>query len=269
MSRKAYSHSIYHQTVLYFQKFGTGDKVLLAFHGYGQNSSAFEKIGASVRTKYTIYSFNLFFHGKSVWPYGTKPLSKTYWVEVIENFLREEAIKTFSVAGYSMGGKFLLAILEAMAPKIEQIFFIAPDGIRTNPWYNLATYPIIFRRLFKVMVRYPQPLFGLMKLLLNLRVLEKGLIKFARNKMDSEIKRKRVYNSWVVFRHLSFNMENIADLINHHDIPVKMILGRYDKIITLDNMQDLLEKLNDYELIMLETGHNLLLDEFASYLQKN
>ena len=269
MSGKTYSHLTYHQTVLYFQKFGTGNKVLLAFHGYGQNSDAFEKIGQSIGTKYTLYSFDLFFHGKSIWPFGSKPLQKTSWIEIVKNFLTHQGIERFSLAGYSMGGKFLLAILEGMAPRIEEVCFIAPDGIKTNPWYSLATYPLFLRGVFKIMVHYPKPLFGLMDLLLHLKILEKGLIKFARNKMNSEAKRRRVYNSWVVFRHLSFDMETIAMLINDHGIPLKMVLGKFDKIITLENMQILLEKLKDYKLIVLETGHNQLLDEFALHLQKN
>ena len=242
---------------------------MLAFHGYGQNSHAFEKIGESIERQYTLYSFDLFFHGKSIWPFGSKPLEKKLWLEIVQNFLDSEGIDKFSIAGYSMGGKFLLAILETLAPKIEAIFFIAPDGIKTNPWYSLATYPIFLRGIFKVMVRFPKPLFGLMHLMLRLKIVEKGLIKFARLKMNSEVKRRRVYYSWVVFRYLSFDMEIISGLINSHQIPVKMILGKFDKIITLENMLTLLEKLKDYELIMLETGHNQLLDEFAMYLQKN
>ena len=64
-------------------------------------------------------------------------------------------------------------------------------------------------------------------------------------------------------------MKIIADLINQHQIPTKMVLGKYDKIIVLENMKMLLEKLEDYELVMLETGHKSLLEEFGSYLQKS
>ena len=269
MSGKVYSHLTYHQTVLYFQKFGTGDKVLLAFHGYGQNSNAFEKIGASLGAKYTIYSFDLFFHGKSVWPFGEKALEKKLWLEIIESFLTIESINKFSVASFSMGNKFLLTILEAMAPKIEEIIFIAPDGIKTNTLYNLATYPLFLRGTFKLMIYFPHPLFAIMKVLRLLNVMEKGLIKFARTEMNSKAKRKRVYHSWVVFRRLHFDMEIIADLINDHQIPTKMVLGKYDKIMILENMEMLLKKLEDYELITLESGHKSLLEEFASYLRKS
>ena len=269
MSETAYSHLTYHQTVLYFQKFGSGNKVLLAFHGYGQNCNAYEKIAESIGKEYTLYSFDLFFHGKSTWPLGSRPLQKTFWVEIIQNFLSNNGVGRFSLAGYSMGGKFALAILEALAPKIEEVFLIAPDGIKTNPWYSLATYPVFLRGIFKVMIRFPQPLFGLMDAMLHLRVLEKGLIKFARRKMNTEIKRRRVYYSWVVFRHLKFDMEKIAGLINLHSIRVNMVLGKFDKIITIENMEVLVEKLIDCKLIMLETGHNLLMDEFAMHLQKN
>ena len=269
MSTQVYSHLTYHQTVLYFQKFGTGNKVLLAFHGYGQNGAAFEEIGETLQAQYTVYSFDLFFHGKSIWPFGGKALEKKFWIEIVQDFLVSQSINRFSLAGYSMGGKFLLAILEALAPKIEMIFFVAPDGIRTSTWYSLATYPLFVRGIFKAMIRFPQPLFILMNLMLRLKIVEKGLLKFARLEMNSETKRRRVYYSWVVFRHLRFDLEAIADLINHYRIPTHMVLGKYDKIVTLENMEILLEKLKDYRLIMLDAGHNTLLEEFAMYLRNN
>ena len=158
-------------------------------------------------------------------------------------FLDRENIDKFSIAGYSLGSKFLLAILEGKASKIEKIFLIAPDGITTNTWYNLATYPVFLRGIFKLMVRFPKPLFSFMKLMLKLKIVERGVIKFARSEMNSLKKRKRVYYSWVVFRHLSFDMEIVARLINDHQISTTMILGKYDKIMTVENMQKLLKKI--------------------------
>ncbi|MDN5211478.1 alpha/beta hydrolase [Fulvivirgaceae bacterium BMA12] len=267
MSGQHYSYITYHQTELYFQKFGTGKKVLLAFHGYGENSDTFKKIGEVLGEQYTIYSFDLFFHGKSKWPFGSKVLKKEFWLALIRHFLDSENIDRFSMAGYSMGSKFLLTILEAHATRIDDIFFIAPDGIATNTWYRLATYPMFLRRVFKLTVRFPKPLFAFMQLMLKLKIVDKGVIKFAKSEMNSPVKRKRVYDSWIVFRHLSFDMAVIAGLINRHQIPIKMILGKYDKIMTPEGMQALLNKVTDHELIVLETSHNRLPDAFAKYLQ--
>ncbi len=47
-----------------------------------------------------------------------------------------------------------------------------------------------------------------------------------------------------------------------------MFLGVHDRIITKKNMELLLNKLHTHELIMLETGHNHLLDEVAIYYEK-
>ncbi len=267
MSGQHYSYITYHQTELYFQKFGTGKKVLLAFHGYGENSSAFKKIGEVLAEQYTVYSFDLFFHGKSRWPFGSKVLTKAFWLALIQHFLSSENIDRFSMAGYSMGSKFLLTILEAHAASIETIFFMAPDGIATNRWYKLATYPLFLRGVFKLTVRFPKPLFAFMQLMLTLKIVDKGVIKFARTEMNSQAKRKRVYDSWIVFRHLNFDMAVIAGLINKYQIPIKMILGKYDKIMTPEGMQTLLNKVTDHELILLENGHNRLPDAFARYLQ--
>ena len=48
--------------------------------------------------------------------------------ENIREFLRKENISRFDVAGFSMGGRFALATLEAFPEKIGNVFLIAPDG---------------------------------------------------------------------------------------------------------------------------------------------
>lgn len=259
----------YKNSILSYQQSGDGENVLLLFHGFGQHHRAFAALTEALAPHYTLYAFDLFFHGNSQWNKGEQPLEKELWKEIMVNFLKEHQIERFSVLGFSLGGKFALSMLELFPKQIEQIFLLAPDGIKTNFWYSLATYPLLLRQFFKSMILKPGRLHAITSVLHALRVVDKGLLRFAESQMDTQEKRERVYYSWVVFRHLHFDMRKIAGLIQDHNIQLTMIVGKHDKIITAQNMQRLLRHLRNHQLDMLDTGHNGVIAGSISILMKN
>ncbi|MEI9918296.1 MAG: alpha/beta hydrolase [Bacteroidota bacterium] len=224
----------------------TGNKPLLMFHGYGQDASVFKGIDG--------YSFDLFFHGKSVWTKDEAPLEKSEWKEMISEFLIKNNIDTFSVLGFSMGGKFALATLEAFPDRVKEIILIAPDGIKTSFWYSLATYPIALRNVFKSMINNHPRFLRIAIASKKLGLIDKGVLRFVETQMDSEEKRKRVYYSWVVFRHLKFDINKIKRLIDDNHIRLRLYIGRYDKVIKAKDMKRLTSKIE-----ILDAGHNDIL----------
>lgn len=249
-------------TKIHYSKKGTGKKIIIAFHGFGLNHKAFDAITDQLTTAYTIYSFDLFFHGKSHW--NDQPvLTKPFWKKLMATFCEQNRITNFSMLCFSLGGKFALATLEAMPDKIERLFMIAPDGIKTSIWYNLATYPLIFQNYFKSLIVKPSRFFNLVSFFKKLRLMDKGILKFAASQMNTIKKRRRVYYSWVVFKHLTFDLDHIASLINQNVIGFDIFLGAYDKIITPDGMKKILNKLNHYDLHMVESGHNDLIKNIS------
>lgn len=246
----------YKNTVLAYQKSGDGEKVLLLFHGFGQHHKVFETLTEALSSSFTLYAFDLFYHGQSKWNQGEQPLEKEMLRNIMLQFLTENKIDHFNVLGFSLGGKFALACLELFPDRIEQVILLAPDGIKTNFWYSLATYPLLLRRFFKSMILKPGRLHAITSLLHTLHVVDNGLLRFAESQMDTQEKRERVYYSWVVFRHLTFEMKAIARLLQTHSIWLTLVVGKHDKIITTENMNHLLRHLKDYQFEILDTGHN-------------
>jgi pimeloyl-ACP methyl ester carboxylesterase len=259
---------IYNESILAYQKKGQGKNVLLLFHGFGQHKQIFDELSTELESHYTLYSFDLFFHGASKWNHGEQALEKETWRAILQQFLGEKKIEKYSLLGFSLGGKFVLATLELFPEKIERIFLLAPDGIKTNIWYSLATYPLLLRQFFKSMILRPNRLNQIAKFLQYFHLADKGLIRFAQSQMDTQTKRERVYYSWVVFRHLNFDLNSIAELINEHSIKLTLVTGRYDKIITTENMNRLLRFVKDYQLEILETGHNGIIPESIPIITK-
>ena len=254
----AYSVS-HEQAVLTYHKAGNGRQALLTFHGFGQDYRAFGPWVAAHAEKYTFYSFNLFFHAQSTWGQGEVPLEKHQWKTLIALFLQQHHLDRFSVAGFSLGGKFALATLEAFSQQIDRVFLIAPDGIRISPWYDLATYPFITRRFFKSLIDHPRRLTWLVNLIQGLSLADKKLLRFVQSQMNTQEKRTRVYYSWVVFRHLRFHLPALAQLFNEQGIALTMITGKYDQVVYPAWMNRLLKRLSNYDAQVLEAGHNDLI----------
>jgi pimeloyl-ACP methyl ester carboxylesterase len=235
----------------------TGDNLLLLFHGYGQDATVFKDFEG--------YSIDLFFHGKSVWHSDEQPLEKEEWKTLVSDFLDKNSIGTFNVLGFSMGAKFAMATLEAFPDRVKEIILLAPDGIKTSFWYSLATYPIALRKFFYGMIGNHKRFLQIASVAKRLGLIDKGVLRFVETQMDSEEKRKRVYYSWVVFRHMSFDLEKIAGLINTNKIKLRLFVGRHDKIITASNMKGLVSKVPDAEFEILDAGHNNLI---RAYFQR-
>lgn len=257
----------YKEAVLHYAVYPGGKDTLLAFHGFGQSYSYFAPLSHVLASEYTMYSIDLFYHGQSLWPDSNKPITKAFWKELMAAFLREQQIEKFSLAGFSLGGKFVLATFEAFPASTDCILFIAPDGIRTSFWYNLATYPSWARNYFKKIVDKPESFFRLLRIFKKLQVVDEGIIRFAHYQMSGRHQREKVYNTWVMSRELKFDMPKIARLINDHQVKISMYLGRYDKIMTQRGMKRLLRHIHKYDLQVLETGHNRLIDKVAHFLK--
>ncbi len=197
---------------LFYKVYGTGEHVVLAFHGYGQEHSHFYNIAAAL-PQVKVIAFDLFFHGRSVLSKKDMPLQKAFLARLIATFLAEHQISRFSVMAFSMGGKFALTLLEAFPDKIERVLLVAPDGISTSFWYSVATYPGWLQGLFKQTVVRPARFFKFINWLDKRRLVDRGLLKFAAYQMNDTQKRLRVYKSWVGYRTLTFDIRKIVGIL--------------------------------------------------------
>lgn len=250
---------LYEESKLYFRKTGNGPQPLLLFHGFGQDHRAFDALTKNLDTKYTLYQFDLFFHGKSTWNQGEQPLEKSDWKNILKEFLAQNKIDKFAALGFSLGGKFALASMEIFPERVTELFLLAPDGIKTNFWYNLATYPYPLRSLFKSMIHHHQRFKTIASLAQKIGLIDKGVLRFVESQMDTLEKRKKVYLSWVVFRHLKFDLSKLIQLINSHKIETVLVAGKHDKVIRPENLFPLSKKINTLQFQILEAGHNDLI----------
>jgi pimeloyl-ACP methyl ester carboxylesterase len=186
---------------------------------------------------------------------------------MLEQFFKEKNIEKFSLMAFSMGGKFALATLEKYPHRLEELILIAPDGIKTNFWYSLATYPSFFRRIFRNMVANPTFYFNLVELLKRLKLVDKGVIRFSETQMQTREQRRRVFYSWTVFRKLSFDLNYLVALLNRYSVTLTVFLGRYDKIVEPHSILPFASRVTRNYIHILESGHTKLLVAVADWFR--
>ena len=255
---------------LKYIKIGKGDKSALAFHGFGQDNSYYASFESIFGDKYTIYCFNLPFHGDDNTPKSGKPATKEILREFFHNFFEVNGISVFANIGFSIGAKISLVLLELFPEKVEDMILIAPDGFRINIWYGLGTGSRITRSLFKYFVNHPENFFRFSDSMASLGLVHPGVIRFAKSQMNSMEKREKVYYTWMFFRKLQIREERIINILENHRIPVNIFLGKEDKIILKNHFKILYSNSKiDSNITVLNAGHNDLIKETANYLGRS
>ena len=252
---------------LKFIKIGKGSKTALAFHGFGQDNSYYEPFESVFGDKFTIYCFNLPFHGDDNTSKSGIPVSKDTIKTFFGRFLDSNNISRFSNIGFSIGAKISLMLMELFPERIEDLILIAPDGFRTNIWYKVGTGSRLTRSLFKYFVHHPEYFFKFADSMTSLGLVHHGVLRFAKSQMNTLEKRERVYYTWMFFRNLGIRKRRIIDLLRTHKIPVSVFLGKEDKIILEKHFNFLKDKGIDLNITVLEAGHNDLIKDTAIFLE--
>ena len=251
---------------LHYTKLGRGPKPLLAFHGIGQTGlTCFEPFATSLSEHYTVFAFDLPFHGHNAGSPFTA-ISKSTLKEQIAAFLKRENILRFDVAGFSIGGRFAMVTLEAFPDQIDNAFLIAPDGITENPLYNLATRYIIPQKIFRWSMQHPAPFFTSIRFLQKAGLLNKSIVRFTEQVLDTPEKRSALYKSWIAFSPLKFNIPKLHALALKNNIIMTLFTGKYDKILKPEQAAPLARLLPENQVVIFKNGHGQLVEQAGTWI---
>jgi pimeloyl-ACP methyl ester carboxylesterase len=254
---------------LAYKRHGKGSEVFVLFHGFGQSMKVYDPYLPLRKENESYLVFDIFYHGQSSWKTADKKLTKEIWREIWVQLMAEEKFDAFHLIGYSMGGKFCLVTYELFPERVKSLLLMAPDGIKTGFWYNMATFPGYMNRLFKRVVFHPDRFFRVMDFLHSLGLLQSSLIKFVKSQMQTRTMRAQIYFTWSVFKPLQPDIGKIIVDIREHGTPAMLVTGKFDKMITSKNLQRFSSKIPHLQQVELECGHNDLIEKTAEFLTKN
>jgi pimeloyl-ACP methyl ester carboxylesterase len=250
---------------LNYYRWGNGEKILLCFHGFALDGTCFKNF-ETLKQHYTIYSFDLPYHGSSFWN-SRQPIHPAVWHRVIQDWKKKHAVDRYELLGFSMGGKFALCVLDFDAAHIDQIILIAPDGVRKNFWYSLATHNRGSRYLFQKIAGEKSTFAQLATWMGKFKLLPEMTVKFAKSQMASADQRKKAYLIWSNFRLLYGSFPKRMKLILDYKIQVRLYTGVYDRVIEKKDVKDLAKLPSSlFYWKELNCGHTGILKELESEL---
>lgn len=254
---------------LHYSRWGTGSRILFAFHGYGETAASFAFLAGSLGRDFTIIALDMPFHGETEWREPALFFDPNELVVLLREIAaglpgREEG---WWLMGYSMGGRVALQLLELAAPRIRRLLLLAPDGLFVNPWYWLATRTVAGSRLFHWTMHHPGWLFFLLRTGDRLRLVNPSLFKFAAYYINDDPVRRALFTRWTVMRGFRPRLGPIAGLIRKHRIPVVLLYGSYDRIIRSPRGEHFLQSITPYgRLNLLPAGHAILQAKFMEVI---
>nr|AQQ74718.1 hypothetical protein [uncultured bacterium] len=107
----------------------------------------------------------------------------------------------------------------------------APDGLKKNFWYSFATQTQIGNAIFSYSMKRPGLFMSLLKLLNKFGFVNASVFKFVNYHIGNETARNQLYQRWTGLRMLKPNIDGIKQFILHHHTTVRLVYGKFDRII--------------------------------------
>jgi len=237
-------------------KMGSGPKLLIAIHGFGNDAGIFRPVAAAFQETYTTVSIDLPGHGKTVW--NKAYFEKHDLMAIIQGIKIEAGVEKFSLMGFSLGGRACLSIVELQAGWIDQLFLLAPDGLKKNFWYNAATRNVFGKLIFKRMMQNPDAWLHYVDKLRQWNIIDASRFKFAKAHLTNESIRHQLSYVWPVTSKLIVSTMLAKWHIRKYRIETHVFMGEHDRIFPPRQGQQFVKGLKTAKLHILDEGHNLI-----------
>ncbi len=258
------NHIIYKNSTIGYSRFGTGPRVALCFHGYGEDATSFEFLGKYAGDQFTFYALDLPFHGKTDWKEGLKFSNQDLQQiirKILEKYNQQQSTsnKQLFLLGFSLGGRIALSLYQANPEIIQKLVLLAPDGLKVNFWYWLSTQTWIGNKFFAFTMKHPAWFFGFLKVLNKLKLVNASIFKFVNFYIGDKEVRRLLYARWTSLRRLSPDLSRIKSSIRENRTPVRLVYGKHDRIILSSVGEKFKKGIEEYCILSLfHSGHQVL-----------
>jgi pimeloyl-ACP methyl ester carboxylesterase len=268
-------HYRWRSSLIHYCHWGSGKKLLVCLHGYGEGAQSFACLEPVLGHDFTMLAVDLPFHGETEWKEGLW-LGPEELIGILEGIAGELGCGggddgregggrgKWSFLGYSMGGRVALSLVEKMPGRVERVVLAAPDGLIVNGWYKLVTRWRAGNLLFRWVMRRPGLLLSTARAVHRAGLLNKSVYTFTVNYVHDAEDRDRLYKRWTTMRGFRPDLDVFCARVREERIPVGLIYGRQDRIIRVDVGERFVRRIAPYgELIALDCGHRVLQERYA------
>lgn len=237
----------------HFFRWGTGEEVLLAFHGFGHRAERFQVLAQGLGDHCTVYAVDLPMHGLSQW--ALPEFMPVDLLELIDNLQRQEGFSKFWGLGHSLGGRLWLSLLPQVAEHLQGLLLIAPDGFRTRGLGLAMALPPGLRESIARKMQQPDAWLQMAQWAQKAKVLNKRHYRFVKQHLEDQNKREKMIRTWLSMRHFPIREDLIKQACQEYDLPIHILLGRNDPFVHARRLTRIVSQWPCTQIDYTEEGH--------------
>jgi pimeloyl-ACP methyl ester carboxylesterase len=195
-----------------------------------------------------------------------KGISKKELANFIADFCRHETIERFSVIGYSMGTHYATAVVEEMAPMVDEYIIAAPMCLCPGTLITYFSKSKPGNRILEKLVLSKKALVGLLKLFRRLRFINNEAYKILYGEIGTEELRFNFYACFTYLRFLETDQPRLLQVLDEQNIKSIFIFGKRDKSFPSGIGDAFISKMKHAEVVILDEGHEMIKKGFVSAL---
>ena len=258
----------YKEHQIYYHQYGTGKKVLIAFHGFADSGELFEDVATNVfAEEYTTLAIDLPFHGqKTTWEgdvYTPEDIAA-----IIGLLMKAFKVERYALACHSMGGRVIWGILPLIADQVAQIYFFAPAGFGYTFTASRFWCPMWFRRRARNRFEESEGILRFFDITHGLKLMNRATYLVFKQQLDLPRRRARLLQTWVAMYYFPMgpNKKHLK-LLNEKAIPTYFFYGKKDRITPAKDAQKFVQKLQKSQLLVFKGNHFFVREKLAKPLK--
>lgn len=250
------------QNLTSYSQYGRGNQLLIAFHGYGMDGTQFRVLEDSFLKKYKVIGFHLPYHKNG-------PSNHEDWIKLVKaeirSLVKQYEVTQFSLAGYSIGSKVTLHLMEEFKDQIDEVFLFAPYGLE-NHWGLSFVTQGIGNAFFRLIINTSLPE-KIMKIVKQLRIIDHSHHEIIHKELLSKRKRKSLCKTLRMAGEIRIKRSELPELINRNQITCTVIYGQNDVLFPFKSRSiSILKQLDKVYVGEVREGHWLVTAELDQTL---
>ncbi len=213
----------------HYHRFGTGSKIWIALHGFGQDGSIFSVLESTLPADFSVFALDLPYHGATS---SAVPMFNRADVQAaIQAILDLTGQTSYCALGFSFGCRLWLGMMGEEMQRWDALLLLSPDGIHTHWLSVLDQFSLSWRTRILGLVKRPEWLLRLAERLHRLRLIDYYSLRFLTTHFSSAEQQRQLEATWlsaVDFRKAS---HKLLRLLGNNVAVIGLINGGKDFLI--------------------------------------
>lgn len=244
---------------IHYKIYGSQEKYMVLLHGFGSSTYTWHKIVGKLSESYTVISYDRPGFGLTERRFDLKynPYTNEYQVELLKKLLEHLGIAKATIVGHSAGGFIAMKFALTYPQMVERIVLVDPAILTRG---GVSDFLKIFFKIPQVNHVGPDVIARLITRSYgeNLSQIYYDTSKLSEEDREAYLRPTRVLGWKKAFWEFvkSSEYEDITPLLPKLDKEVLIIHGEEDRVIPLQEIQELAKKLKNAKVCLIENcGH--------------